>query len=217
MAWVGVLMLDTRFPRPVGDIGNRETFARLGIPVRYQVIKGASPERVVRQGDERLLPDFVAAAQHMVAQGATLITTSCGFLVQYQAEIQASVGVPVLSSSLLCLQHLQSPAGVLTIDANALTPKHFVAAGAAPDTAVVGVETGCEFQRRILDDAPTLDLDQARRDVVQAAIGLTKTFPQTRIIVLECSNMAPYAGDVALATGRQVEHIMSLIEKQWKH
>ena len=39
---LGVLMLDTRFPRVVGDIGNPLTF---DFPVRYEVVRGASPKR----------------------------------------------------------------------------------------------------------------------------------------------------------------------------
>ena len=37
---LGVLMLETRFPRPVGDIGNPETFV---FPVRHSVVRLATP------------------------------------------------------------------------------------------------------------------------------------------------------------------------------
>ena len=42
---VGILMLDTKFPRIAGDMGNAMTFP---FPVRYHRVTGASPERVVR-------------------------------------------------------------------------------------------------------------------------------------------------------------------------
>lgn len=217
MAFVGVLMLETRFPRPPGDIGNPATFARLGIPVRYQVVPGASPERVVRRADAALLPCFLEAAQGLVSQGATLITTSCGFLAPFQAEMQAAVAVPVLTSSLLWIRRLRSPCAVLTIDADALTALHLLAAGAAPDTPAGGVAQGCEFQAKILGNVDTLDLRQAGRDVVEAAMKLVARFPATQTLVLECTNMPPYADAVAEATGRRVEHIMTLIEKLWTH
>ncbi|MFS2205214.1 hypothetical protein [Variovorax sp. Varisp36] len=50
-AFLGVLMLDTRFSRPTGDIGNPETFFRHGIPVRFHVVTGTSPEGIVKQAD----------------------------------------------------------------------------------------------------------------------------------------------------------------------
>ena len=44
---VGILLLDTRFPRVPGDIGSAASF---DFPVRYHRVAGADSERVVRQG-----------------------------------------------------------------------------------------------------------------------------------------------------------------------
>ena len=43
---LGVLMLQTRFPRPPGDIGHPASF---DFPVLYRVVQGASAARVVRE------------------------------------------------------------------------------------------------------------------------------------------------------------------------
>src|SRR5690242_21235515 len=72
---LGILMLEARFPRIPGDMGNAETWP---FPVLYRVVRGASPERVVLQGAQGLLPDFIAAAQELVDLGAEAITTNCG-------------------------------------------------------------------------------------------------------------------------------------------
>src|SRR3954452_4053300 len=116
MHFLGVLMLDTRFPRGLGDIGNPASFA---MPVRHHVVRGASPQRVVREGDPALLKPFIDAAQQLVDEGARAITTSCGFLVQFQAAMAAALPVPVWTSSLLKLPELQAP-GVITVDALSL-------------------------------------------------------------------------------------------------
>ncbi|MFZ4411330.1 MAG: aspartate/glutamate racemase family protein, partial [Paracraurococcus sp.] len=89
---LGILMLDARFPRIPGDMGNAGTWP---FPVLYRVVRGASPDRVVLQGARGLLPDFIAAAQDLVAQGAEAITTNCGFLSLFQREIAAATGVSV--------------------------------------------------------------------------------------------------------------------------
>ncbi|HEY5321271.1 MAG TPA: aspartate/glutamate racemase family protein, partial [Caldimonas sp.] len=124
---LGVVMLDTRFPRLPGDIGNPTTFS---FPVRYHVVVGASPSRVVIDADRSLLAPFIAAAQALEAEGCTAIATSCGFLALFQRELQAAVAVPVWTSSLLLVSELQAalPAGrrvgVVTADAAALTSAH---------------------------------------------------------------------------------------------
>ena len=75
--FVGLLRLDTTFPRPVGDVGNPNTF---DFPVRTVVVRGATAARVVRGDAAPLLAPFVEAGRILAADGAVAIATSCGFL-----------------------------------------------------------------------------------------------------------------------------------------
>src|SRR4029077_15162860 len=95
---LGILMLEARFPRIPGDMGNGATWP---FPVLYRVVRGASPDKVVLQGARGLLPDFVEAARELVRLGAEAITTNCGFLSLYQNELAAAASVPVATSSLM--------------------------------------------------------------------------------------------------------------------
>lgn len=212
MTVLGVLMLDTRFPRVCGDVGHPGSF---DVPVRYAVVHGASPQRVVREGDPALLQPFIDAAVALVAQGATAITTSCGFLVLFQRELQAAVPVPVWTSSLLKLGELQRP-GVVTVDASALGAEHLRAAGASRSTPVEGLAPGCSLQRTLLEDLPTLDEAAAEAEVVAAAQRLVARDPAIDSLVLECTNMPPYAAAVAHATGRPVHHLLTLVHERLK-
>ena len=212
--FVGILMLDTRFPRPLGDIGNPQTFARLAIPVRYTTVHGASPQRIVRDRDPALLQPFIDAATELVRQGARLVSTSCGFLALWQAELAQALPVPVVSSSLLACARLERP-GIITIDARSLGAATMLAAGVPQGTPVQGVAPGCEFQRRILGNETELDPAQAQRDVVSAARRLVLDHPQLTDIVLECTNMPPYRQAVMEATGRPVVDIVSLLAQAW--
>ncbi len=216
--FLGLLMLETQFPRPPGDVGHPQTFRQLGIEARLHVVPGASPNLVVRQADVTILPPFLAAARELVRLGARMIATSCGFLAMFQRELQQAVPVPVLSSSLLWLPRLLAAGerpGVLTIDADSLQAAHFRGVGAAEDTPCVGVQDGCEFQRQILANQPTLDQAQAEQDVVAAALELVRRHPRLSCIVLECTNMPPYAEAVRRASGRRVEHLPSLVRELW--
>lgn len=214
MAFLGVLMLDTCFPRPPGDIGNPATFEALGIPVRYMTVAGASPMRVVREGDPTLLEPFIAAARTLAGQGAAVISTSCGFLAAFQPDMAAALDVPVVTSSLLQCAGLDAP-GVLTFDAQALTPGLLERAGVPAGTPVQGIRPGCEFHTRLLFNHDRLDLDEARRNVVDAAQELTRNHPEVRSIVLECTNMPPYRAAIEEATGRPVRDIVTLLQSRW--
>ena len=216
--FLGVLMLATRFPRPPGDIGNPRSF---DYPVRFSVIDAATPRRVVQEHAQGLLPAFRAAAQTLAGEGAAVLTTSCGFLALHQRDLAAAVDVPFASSSLLQLPTLQAlygndAVGVLTIDAGSLGAAHLAAVSAAPGTPVEGVAPEAEFARCILGDAAAMDLEQARRDVVAAAVRLRERVPSLRAIVLECTNMPPYAAAVAAATGCAVFDILGLCRQLWQ-
>ncbi|MEQ1682123.1 MAG: aspartate/glutamate racemase family protein [Burkholderiaceae bacterium] len=207
MKTLGVLMLDTRFPRGAGDIGNPATF---DFPVRYKTVQGASPQRVVRERDPALLQPFIEAGLALVAEGASAITTSCGFLVLFQRELQAALPVPVWTSSLLLLSDLRH-AGVVTVDAASLDADHLRAAGADAETPIEGITAGSAFQQTLLHDLPTLDTHDALLQVVGAAQRLLARHPTLTDIVLECTNMPPYADAIRRATGARVHDITTLI------
>ncbi|MFZ1727882.1 MAG: aspartate/glutamate racemase family protein [Albidovulum sp.] len=213
-ASVGILMLEAQFPRILGDMGNALTWP---FPVHYRVVRGASPDRVVRQGAPGLLADFIAAAQGLVADGADGITTNCGFLSLFQAELAAAVGVPVAASSLMqvaMVNRILPPgkrAGILTISASSLTAAHLEKAGVPDGTPVGTTEGGAEFTRVILGDELSLDIEAARADNVEAAMRLKEMNPDLGAIVLECTNMIPYAADIRAAVGIPVFSMESFV------
>ncbi|HEY7609832.1 MAG TPA: aspartate/glutamate racemase family protein [Alphaproteobacteria bacterium] len=210
---VGVIMLETRFPRPPGDIGNRETF---GGQALYDIVPGAAAERVVRAGspDPALLAPFRAARDRLVRAGAGLVTTSCGFLVRFQAALAEGCPVPVVTSSLLALPALArryGRVGVITIHAGRLTPDYIAAAGGAPDTPIEGTEAGREITRKLLGDAPDLDLAAAERDVVEAGARLAARVPGLGAVLLECTNMPPYRQALEAKLGLPVHDILTVL------
>lgn len=216
---LGILMLEARFPRIPGDMGNGTTWP---FPVLYRVVGGASPEKVVLKGAAGLLPDFIEAARDLVRLGAEAITTNCGFLSLFQRELAAAVGVPVATSALMQVPWVQTTlppgrrVGIVTVSASSLTPAHLEAASVPLDTPIAGTENGREFFRVLITaEKDDMDVDLARQDVVQAALDLVGRHPEVGAIVLECTNMPPYAADVQAATGLPVYYIYSLIS--WFH
>jgi hypothetical protein len=213
---VGVIMLDTRFPRSPGDIGNPETFGGKAI---FEIVPGAEANRVVRAGapDPALLAPFLAARDRLVRAGAGLVTTSCGFLIRFQEVLAKGCPVPLVTSSLTALPSLAARhgrVGVITIHAGRLTQDYIAAAGAAPDTPVEGTEAGREITRKLLGDAPDLDLAAAERDVVEAGLRLKARVPGLAAVLLECTNMPPYRAALSAALGLPVFDILTVLEER---
>src|SRR5215470_4128275 len=213
---VGILMLDTRFPRIPGDMGNATTFE---FPVRYHRVGGADPDLVVRRGAAGLLPAFVEGARALEREGVGAITTNCGFLVKYQRELAGAVSVPVFTSTLLLVplvHRLLAPGrrvGIMTVNAATLTAEHLEAAGvtAGVPIAIAGLETEKEFTRVLLGDELELDVDAAREEHETVARRLVAEHPDVGAIVLECTNMPPYTADIQRVTGRPVFDVVSLV------
>ncbi len=211
---LGLLMLQTTFPRILGDVGHAGTFA---FPVRYKVVKGASPSRVLRQADPALIGPFLQAARELEDEGADLIGTSCGFLVLYQSQLAQAVQIPVFSSSLLQVSMVQATlpssalVGILTACADSLGPAHIQAAGIdSSRVAVAGLQQAPEFSRVFLGGAGDLNVERCRQEVVQAALGLAEN-SRVRAMVLECTNLPPYSPDIRQATGLPVFDVCTML------
>ncbi|MEL6643592.1 MAG: aspartate/glutamate racemase family protein [Pseudomonadota bacterium] len=213
-ASLGILMLNTRFPRVPGDIGNAETWP---FPVAYKVVEAATPDAVVRGDAHPLLNAFIEAGQELVRLGCDGIATNCGFLVPFQDEMRGALGVPVASSSLLQAPMIQRSlppgqvVGILTISSETMTQAHLDAAEIPQGTPIMGTGAGSHFTQRVLDDAYEIDFAQARADNVEAAMALVKAHPNVGAILLECTNMVPYAADIRRAAGRPVFSIYTYL------
>ena len=213
---VGILMLDTHFPRIPGDMGNATTF---DFPVLYHRVRGASPDRVVRRGHRELLPDFIEGARALEREGVRAVTTNCGFLAMFQAEVAAAVSIPVFTSSLMLvpLVHRMLPpgkaVGIMTVDASSLRPDHFTGAGITKDvpTVIAGMETEKEFTRVLIDNQLELDVEIARQEHLMVSRRMVEAHPEIGAIVLECTNMPPYRADIQAATGLPVFDITTLV------
>ncbi len=216
---LGILMLEARFPRIPGDMGNATTWP---FPVLYRVVRGASPEKVVLHGARGLLNDFIEAAKELVDLGAEALTTNCGFLSLFQNELAAAVGVPVATSSMMQVGWVQATlppgkrVGIVTVSGSTLTPQHLAAVGVPLDTPYVGTENGREFFRVLIKaEKHDMDISLARQDIVDAGKTLVARHPDIGAIVLECTNMPPYAAALREAVGLPVYDIYSMIN--WFH
>ena len=208
---IGIIMLDTHFPRPVGDIGHPDSFAS---PVIYRRVPGASADQAVRGHVDALLLPFIAAGRDLIAEGARVIGTSCGFLSLFQSELEAVLGVPVVASALTLAAKSDTATGIITIDREALTQRHLSAAGIETAVPIVGLPSDGELSTVIFGDRLELDLAKAEAEMVAAAVHLVDENPEIEFIIFECTNMGPYKAAVESAVGRKVMTIVDALERE---
>jgi hypothetical protein len=211
---IGILILDAAYPCIPGNVGNARTYP---FPVRYHQVEGASIDRLLNQADPALVTPFIEGAQKLQSEGVKAITGACGFMALFQREVAAAVEIPVFLSPLLqipFIAHITGrPVGVITANASRLTPAHFAACGVAPEIAlhIAGMEGQPEFRTAILEEKGTLDSVLIEEEVRTIAADLVRRHPRIGTILLECSDLPPYAQAVQAVTGRPVFDFNSMI------
>ena len=211
----GIIMLDTVFPRIPGDVGNPDTFS---FPVLYKVVKGANSTRVVKDADPNLLQLFIDAAGDLERKGVKAIATSCGFLAIFHQELVNAVNVPVFTSSLLqvhlaqAIMKKEQKVGIITASKQSLTHKHLAGVGIQSyPMAVNGMDETEEFAAVFIEGKETIDVEKCRLEMVATAEELVNYHPEVGAIVLECTNMPPFAKDIQVAVGLPVYDVVTMI------
>lgn len=206
---LGIIGLDTHFTKPPGHIRNPDTFA---FPTIQAAVEGATTRRMVQMADRDLLAPFTKAAQDLEARGATAITGGCGYMALFQSQVAHAVSVPVFLSSLMQLPSVasmlppDSSVGVIVADERNFTRDYLEAVGAGHvDVRVDGMSQQPEFAAVMLRQERTdLDLDALERETVSVARRLLANNPDMGALVLECTDLAPFASAIQAAIGRPV-------------
>jgi Asp/Glu/hydantoin racemase len=215
---IGILMLESSFPRIPGDTGNASSFR---YPVRLRPVKGADHQRLILERDPTLLEPFIGAARDLEAQGVKAITTNCGFLALFQKQLAASLSVPVFTSSLMMVPMIASmlgpdqKLGIMTVNASALGEEHYNGVGWSSEDypiVVAGMEHEPLFTKVFVEDRHEFDVQQMEADMINVAKRLVTEHPDVAAILFECTNMPPYSHAVQGAVGLPVFHIFGLID-----
>lgn len=211
---IGIIVLDCEYPYIPGNVANATTY---DFPVRYAVAEGADNHRLIFERDPALLDPFKAAARKLEAEGVRAITGACGFMAMFQDEIASAVDIPVFMSSLLQVPFIHRitgrRVGIISADKSQLSSLHLERSGISGATplAIAGMEQCAAFRQAIFYPDGSLDDDAIRAGVVTQAQGLQARYPDLGAILLECSDLPPYAADVQAATGLPVFDFITMI------
>lgn len=196
---VGILVVDARYPCVPGNVSNATTFP---FPVRYEVVEGCSIDKLINHRDPGLIHAFIEAARKLEARGVKSIAGACGFMALFQEEVAAAVEVPVFLSSLMQIPFMhritRKPVGIITAKAAELKDIHFERTGVSRDipVAILGMDDQPEFVSAILEEKGTLDSALIEKEVTGVARLLKEQNPGIGSVLLECSDLPPYANAI---------------------
>jgi Asp/Glu/hydantoin racemase len=198
-----------------GNTAHRDTF---GFPVKYKRVKGAYYQTVVVQPNAQVLESMIQAARELEQEGIRAIATSCGFNAIFQRELANAVGVLVFASSLIQVPLVHrmlkegQRVGIITADREHLTEQHLEGSGITRTipVAIRGVEATGEFSKVRTDPNAVLDVARFQEEVVGIAKALVREDPHVGAIVLECTDLPPFAAAIRRATGLPVFDIVTL-------
>ena len=214
---IGMLCAQWNIPFVPGDLNNASTFE---FPMRYLEVEGLIGADILRGNGEKYTPLMVDAAQQLEAEGVRALTSNCGFMAVFQDAVAEAVDIPVFLSSLLQLGMATSMVGahhrvgVIAANSAAVTPELFARVGFKQSDRVVvqGLEGFEHFREVILDEVGVMDPDRFAEDVLDGARALIAGAPDVGAILLECSDLPPYAAAIGELTGLPVFDWASFID-----
>lgn len=206
---IGILCAEWNVPFVPGDLNNASTF---DFPVRYLTVEGASGAEVLTGNAADYADMFIQAAKALEAEGIHAITGNCGYMAAYQEPVSNAVNLPVFMSSLLQAPMLSHMLGahqrlaVIAANGAGITEQVLHGAGITdPDRLVIqGLDHMPHFNEVILQEKGVLDEDRLREEVVRVATETVTAHPSIGAVLLECSDLPPYARAVHEATGLPV-------------
>jgi Asp/Glu/hydantoin racemase len=217
---VGIIYIeDVWYPMLPGNAVNAYTY---DFPVRMKAVPNLDIDRLFR-ADPAIADEIIAIGRHMIEkEGVRALCSACGFFGHFHRQVAEALDVPVALSSLVQVPWIRSiikpsqKIGVLTADASSLSRKLlrncFID---DPEILVIkDLRHGPAFSA-ILEYRGQFDNGKVQAEVVSAALELLDEDCDIGAILLECSDMPPYAAAVQAATQLPVFDFITLI--RWLH
>lgn len=212
---VGVVSLDFDSPFIPGDVGHASTF---GAPTLYERVPGLSVPAILADADRSFEDRVLAAARGLAAEGVSVVTSNCGFMIRYQRAVAAALpGTQVLMSSLLQLPFMaaalgeSTPIGIVTADAGTLTEEFIRGEFPALDNplAIAGLERSPAFHYTMFGPGDLLDRDAISQEVVAASERLRDE--GAGAVLFECAALPAYAAEAQERTGLPVYDFTTMV------
>lgn len=218
---IGIIYIeDVYYPMVPGNIVNGYTFP---FPTRLKAVEGLDCQNLfdAAQGVEEKV---FQACKKLEQEGVRAISGACGFFGNYQASMAEKLDIPVALSSLVQIPWIATllkkdqKIGVLTAQKDSFTDQLLDSCGVTDELKkrLIVKDLGHEKEFScITEGRGEFDNGVVKQEVVGKAMEILEEDSNVGAILLECSDMPPYAYAVQAATSLPVFDFTTLI--RWLH
>jgi len=169
------------------------------------------------------LPNWIHAAKELEEEGVKAIVGGCGLSGTIQGALAAAVDIPVYTSSMLFLPMLANTmaagkrVGVLTHSEEMLNThdRRLFKECHIDDSIPIAVAGMVESENSadwLQLGTENFDNATAEKMLVEEALGLRRRYPDINALLLECTEMPPYADAIRKATGLPVFDSVDMVK-----
>jgi aspartate/glutamate racemase len=187
--------------------------------VLYGVVDELRTDRLIAEADRALAEPIIREARALEQTGVAAITADCGYMALFQRDVASAVNIPVFLSSLMQIPFIYSilprgkKVGVVVGDGRYVRKELLSNVGidASVPLAIAGLQDQPAFRSAMFEEKGALDTDAIEREVVEVARGLVQANPDVGALLLECSDLPPYAAAVQEALRLPVFDFITMI------
>jgi len=214
---IGIIVLGVWYPLVSGNVANATTFS---FPVHYKLIEGGLSDKILSPEPVPVLSEqTIAAGKELEQQGCRAIVGACGYFANYQPEVAAALNVPCFLSSLMQIPMISrslkpgQKVGIICADGDALAPAPALENCGVNDrsTVVIAGAQGLSQMQNINQDTGHLNSAKFEQELVDLSKQTVSENPDIGAILLECSDMPPYAWAIQKAVRLPVFDFTTMI------
>lgn len=213
---IGIIAVDLHYPKLPGNVVNATTY---DYPVLYEKVEFEIEQ--LFEGDGDIKEVILQAARKLQSQGVRAVVGACGFFANFQKDVADELEIPAFLSSMVQLPMIKlgirtgKKIGIITASGNDITDKMLMDVGVSAEDCYIQDIGSLDGFKTIRHGYEYLDNESIARTVVEAAELLVQNHDDVGAILLECSDIPPYAFMVQEAVNLPVFDFITLIN--WVH
>ena len=213
---IGIIAVDLKYPKLPGNVVNATTY---NFPVLYKKVEFKIEQ--LFEGEPALKETIINAAKELEKDGVRAVVGACGFFANFQHDVADALNIPAFLSSMVQLPMIKTglkrgkKIGIITASGENITEKMLRDMGVGPEDVYVEDVGGLEGFKTIRWEYDYLDNESVAATVVGAAEKLVREHDDVGAILLECSDIPPYAYMVQEAVNLPVFDFITMIN--WAH